>query len=97
MENKEPPFYQKIIEFKDPYYSIKMLIILYIISKIVNLFNEKFLAWIFLNLLIFYGPIEKKYPYFLFKSRMFVQQIFEGIIGVICCIIPSYEQKKLEQ
>ena len=97
MENKEPPFYQKIIEFKDPYYSIKMLIILYIISKIVNLFNEKFLAWIILNLLIFYGPIEKKYPYFLFKSRMFVQQIFEGIIGVICCIIPSYEQKKLEQ
>ena len=97
MENKEPPFYQKIIEFKDPYYSIKMLIILYIISKIVNLFNEKFLAWIILNLLIFYGPIEKKYPYFLFKSRMFVQQIFEGIIGVICCIIPSYGQKKLEQ
>jgi len=97
VENKEPPFYQKIIEFKDPYYSIKMLIILYIISKIVNLFNEKFLAWIILNLLIFYGPIEKKYPYFLFKSRMFVQQIFEGIIGVICCIIPSYEQKKLEQ
>ena len=97
MENKEPPFYQKIIEFKDPYYSIKMLIILYIISKIVNLFNEKFLAWIILNLLIFYGPIEKKYPYFLFKSRMFVQQIFEGIIGIICCIIPSYEQKKLEQ
>ena len=97
MENKEPPFYQKIIEYKDPYYSIKMLIILYIISKIVNLFNEKFLAWIILNLLIFYGPIEKKYPYFLFKSRMFVQQIFEGIIGVICCIIPSYEQKKLEQ
>ena len=97
MENKEPPFYQTIIEFKDPYYSIKMLIILYIISKIVNLFNEKFLAWIILNLLIFYGPIEKKYPYFLFKSRMFVQQIFEGIIGVICCIIPSYEQKKLEQ
>ena len=97
MENKEPPFYQKIIEFKDPYYSIKMLIILYIISKIVNLFNEKFLAWIILNLLIFYGPIEKKYPYFLFKSRMFVQQIFEGIIGIICCIIPSYDQKKLEE
>ena len=96
MENKEPPFYQKIIEFKDPYYSIKMLIILYIISKIVNLFNEKFLAWIILNLLIFYGPIEKKYPYFLFKSRMFVQQIFEGIIGLICCFIPAYEPKKSE-
>lgn len=96
MENNEPSFLEKITEFKDPYYLIKMIIILYIISKIVNLFNEKFLALIILNILIFYGPIEKKYPHFLFRSRMFIQQIFEGIIGVICCIIPSYEQKKLE-
>ena len=25
----------------------------------MNLFNEKFIAWIILNILIFYGPIEK--------------------------------------
>ena len=93
MENNEQSFFEKITEFKDPYYSIKMIIILYIISKIINIFNEKFLAWIILNILIFYGPIEKKYPYFLFRSRMFIQQIFEGIIGIICCIIPSYDQK----
>ena len=96
MENNEQSFFEKITEFKDPYYSIKMIIILYIISKIINIFNEKFLAWIILNILIFYGPIEKKYPYFLFRSRMFIQQIFEGIIGIICCIIPSYDQKNLE-
>ena len=73
-----------------------MIIVLYIISKIINLFNEKFLAWIILNVLIFYGPIEKKFPYFLFRCRMFVQQICEGIIGLICCIIPSYDQKQFE-
>jgi hypothetical protein len=96
VEKNEQSFFEKITEFKDPYYSIKMIIILYIISKIINIFNEKFLAWIILNILIFYGPIEKKYPYFLFRSRMFIQQIFEGIIGIICCIIPSYDQKKFE-
>ena len=75
-------------------YSIKVLFILYIVAKVINLFNEKFLAWITLNIIIFYGPIEKRYPYFLFRSRMFVQQIFEGIIGFVYCFIPSYEPKK---
>ena len=96
-EDKEQSFCQKIIEFKDPAYSIKMLLSLYMLAKIINIFNEKFIAWVILNIIIFYGPIEKKYPYFLFKSRMFVQQIFEGIIGIICCIIPSYDPNNLKK
>ena len=48
-EDKEPNFYNKIIEFKDPIYSIKMIIILYIIAEVINLFNEKFIAWIILK------------------------------------------------
>ena len=73
-----------------------MIVIFYIISKIINCFNEKFIAWIILNVLLFYGPIEKKYPYFLFKSRMFIEQIFEGIIGLFLCFIPSYQPHKIE-
>ena len=95
-EDKEPNFYNKIIEFKDPIYSIKMIIILYIIAEVINLFNEKFIAWIILNIVIFYGPIEKRYPYFLFRARMYIKQIFEGIIGLICCLIPSYKGNKPE-
>ena len=71
-----------------------MIVILYVISKIINLFNEKFLVWIALNVLIFYGPIEKKCPYFLFKSRMFLEQIFQGVFGLINCLIPKYEEKQ---
>jgi len=78
-------------------YSIKMIIVLYVISKIINWFNEKFIAWIVLNILLFYGPIEKRYPFFLFRSRMFIQQIFEGVIGILYCFIPSYEPKKIEE
>ena len=69
-----------------------MIVILYVLSKIINLFNEKLLVWIALNVLIFYGPIEKKYPYFLFKSRMFLEQIFQGIFGLINCLVPKFEE-----
>ena len=55
------------------------------------MFNEKFMFWISLNILLFYGPIEKKCPYFLFKSRMYVKQIFEGFLGIIKILIPKYE------
>ena len=74
-----------------------MIIALYVISKIINWFNEKFIAWIVLNILLFYGPIEHRYPFFLFRSRMFIQQIFEGVIGILYCFIPSYEPKKIEE
>jgi len=70
-----------------------MIVIFYVVSKIINWFNEKFLVWIALNVLIFYGPIEKKYPYFLFKSRMFLEQIFQGVFGLIACLIPKYEEE----
>ena len=95
-DEKEKSFTQKITELTSISYSVKMIIVLYIISKIINLFNEKFIAWIILNILLFYGPIEKKCPYFLFKSRMFIEQIFEGIIGLFYCFIPAYEPQKIE-
>ena len=43
------------MEFNDFYYSIKMILVFYILSKIVNLFNEKFLLMIVLNVIIFYA------------------------------------------
>ena len=56
------------------------------------MFNEKFIFLIVINIIMFYGPLEKKYPYFLFRSRMYLQQIFEGIIGLFKCFIPKYEE-----
>ena len=70
-----------------------MILIYYAIAKFINLFNERFIAWIILNIFIFYGPIEKKCPYFLFKSRMFVIQIIEGIFGLLSSFNPYYEPK----
>ena len=92
--NNDDCLINKITKFDDYYYSIKKIFIFFILSKILNLFNEKFILLIALNILIFYGPIEKKYPYFLFKSRMYLQQIFQGIFGLIKCFIPKYEEQQ---
>ena len=71
-----------------------MIIITYIVSKIKNLIYIKIFSWIMINIIILYGPIENRYPYFLFKIRMCIKQIIEGIFGIICCFIPWYEPKK---
>jgi hypothetical protein len=92
----EHPIY-KIMEFNDFYYSIKMILVFYILSKIVNLFNEKFLLMIVLNVIIFYAVLEKRCAYFLFKAMMIPQQICEGILGIISCLIPKYEEPKVEE
>ena len=73
-----------------------MIIIFYILSRIINWFNDKLIVWIVLNVLIFYGPLEKKYPYFLFKFRASVEQIFQGIFGLVSCFIPKYEEDNKE-
>ena len=93
-ERNENCLINKIIAFDDFYYSIKKIFIFVIFSKIINLFNEKLIFWIALNIIIFYGPLEKKCPYFFFKSVMFILQTFDGIFGLIKCIIPAYEEEK---
>ena len=93
-EKDENCLINKIIAFDDYYYSLKIIFIFLILSKLINMFNEKLTAWIILNIIIFYGPLERKYPYFLFKSVMYVLQIFDGIFGLIKCLIPAYEEEK---
>ena len=40
------------------------------------------------NMLIFYAPIYNRYPKFLFRIRMFIKEIIEGILVVLSCLIP---------
>ena len=96
-EKNEKCLINEIITFDDYYFSIKNIFIFFIVSKIINLFNEKLIYWIVLNVIIFYGPCEKKCPYFLFRSIMYVLQIFDGAFGLIKCIIPAYEEEKKKE
>ena len=60
----------------------------------MNIFNEKLILFIIINVIIFYSPIEDKSEHFLFKIKMMVKQTIEGIIGLIIAIIPKYEAPK---
>ena len=62
--------------------------------KIFRLIGDRLFILIIFNLFIFYSPIEKKFPHFLFVSRMYTKQVIEGSIGIIECLIPRYQEDK---
>ena len=68
----------------------------YLLMKITSCLSDKFIFLIISNICIFYSIIDKKYPHFLFKCRMSIKQIIEGIIVLIICVIPRYEDKEKE-
>ena len=62
--------------------------------KISYWIGDRIIIFIILNIFIFYVPIEKIFPHFLFKSRMYIKQSIEGTFGVIECLIPTYKVEK---
>ena len=90
-------YIQKIITFEDYQYSFIELFKMYIIGKIINILNEKFLLLIVINIIMLYAPIENYNDHFLFKAKMAVVQTIEGILGIINCLIPKYEEPKKEK
>ena len=89
--------FQDIIYFKEPLYSLTAFIELYIFLTVSKFINDKIIILIICNIIIFYDIIEKKYPKFLFKSRMYIKEIIEGILGVIIALIPKYEEVRNEK
>ena len=89
--------FKQIITFYEPFYTLIVFVELFIFWKISKLFNDKLILLVIGNVLIFYSFIEKKYPRFLFRCRMFVKQIIEGILSSIITFIPKYEEIKKEQ
>ena len=67
---------------------------LYLLCNILNLFNDKLILFIIMNIIIFYAPIENKSEHFLFKIKMAIKQTIEGIIRLAIAFIPKYEPPK---
>ena len=65
--------------------------------KVSSFLGDRFILFIFLNIFIFYAPINKKFPNFLFISRMTIKQIIEGTLGLLECVIPRYEEEKAKK
>ena len=79
------------MNFEDPILTIKTLSYIYLLMKVLSWIGDRFILFIFLNIFVFYAPINKKFPNFLFVSRMSIKQVIEGAIGIVECLIPRYE------
>ena len=85
-------YIKDIISLKDATNTFEVLFVLYLLSKITNCLGDRFIIFILLNLILFYSPLDKNFPNFLFNIFIVCKQCIEGIIGVIICIVPKYEE-----
>ena len=85
------------MNFEDPILTIKTLSYIYLLMKVLSWIEDRFILFVFLNIFVFYVPINKKFPNFLFVSRMSIKQVIEGAIGIVECLIPRYEEEKIKK
>ena len=85
------------MNFEDPFLTIKTLSYIYLLMKVLSWIEDRFILFVVLNIFVFYAPINKKFPNFLFVSRMSIKQVIEGAIGIVECLIPRYEEEKIKK
>ena len=93
---KRKEYFRKIISLEEPSSTIRSLIYANVCLIVASILGDKFIIFIFVNIFVFYYPINTKFPNFLFMSLMSVKQTIEGVIGIIECLIPRYVEEKLK-
>ena len=82
---KRREIFRKIISLEDPGSTMRSFIYTYLCLIISRLLGDKFIIFFILNILIFYAPINNKFPNFIFNTIMFIKQTIESIFGIIEC------------
>jgi len=85
------------MNFEEPILTIKVLSYIYLLMKVSSWIGDRFILFVILNIFVFYSPINKKFPHFLFISRMTIKQVIEGTISILECLIPRYEEEKIKK
>lgn len=71
-----------------------MLFGLYLLSSVIGIFNDKFILFIIMNFIIFDAVMNQYCQFCSFKILISFKQVYEGIIGIIECLIPRYKEPK---
>ena len=79
----------RIIIFDNLLYTLTALIEIFLFYKLSKRINWIIFTMVLGNMLIFYAPIYNRYPKFLFRIRMFIKEIIEGVLVVLSCLIPG--------
>lgn len=88
---------KKTISLENKNFTIRIVFEVYILGKITSILTDKFILFLIVNVIIFYAPLEKNIPHFMFKWTMYFRQLVEGVLGLADCLIPKYEEKKEEE
>ena len=86
--------FRKIISLEDPSSTIRTFVYIYSCLLLSLLLGDKFILLLILNILIFYTPINNKFPNFIFNTIMTLKQAIEGVLGILESFIPRYIDKK---
>ena len=86
--------FRKIISLEEPSSTIRTFVYIYSCLLLSLLLGDKFILLLILNILIFYTPINNKFPNFIFNTIMTLKQTIEGILGILESFIPRYIDKK---
>ena len=86
--------FRKIISLEEPSSTIRTFVYIYSCLLLSILLGDKFILLLILNILIFYTPINNKFPNFIFNTIMTLKQTIEGILGILESFIPRYIDKK---
>ena len=86
--------FRKIISLEDPSSTIRTFVYIYSCLLLSLLLGDKFILLLILNILIFYTPINNKFPNFIFNTIMTLKQTIEGVLGILESFIPRYIDKK---
>ena len=86
--------FRKIISLEDPSSTIRTFVYIYSCLLLSILLGDKFILLLILNILIFYTPINNKFPNFIFNTIMTLKQAIEGVLGILESFIPRYIDKK---
>ena len=86
--------FRKIISLEDPSSTIRTFVYIYSCLLLSILLGDKFILLLILNILIFYTPINIKFPNFIFNTIMTLKQTIEGVLGILESFIPRYIDKK---
>ena len=86
--------FRKIISLEEPSSTIRTFVYIYSCLLLSLLLGDKFILLLILNILIFYTPINNKFPNFIFNTIMTLKQTIEGVLGILESFIPRYIDKK---
>ena len=84
----------RIIFFKEFIYSLTAFVEIFLFYNFFKRINYILFCLFIGNIFIFYSPLDKQWPKFVFRCRMFIKEIIEGIICIIITLIPICERKK---